>query len=276
MTLQIFTLNWNGEEKLKKLYNSLMPSLKDVDYVWTIKDNDSKDSSKELIKSWQNPNIHLIEYKNNLQNFAEGMNYCFDHAKPADDDFVLLLNNDVVVVDDKSIKNMIDLFKQDSVGLVGARLLYTNTSKIQHCGVCFDPRNGYPFHLNSNIQSGSFDQKNREFQAVTGAVWLTKAKFYKEICKTNKSNIGGLDESYIWGFEDIDGCLAIKYNMNKKVIYCGDSKFYHEESATLKKNPQHKLFLKSNLNIFSTKWRGRYIIDANLYKKDSTYKVYKL
>lgn len=88
------------------------------------------------------------------------MNYIFDKAKPNDDDYVLLLNNDVVFNDTTSLKNMINIMdKDDSVGVVGARLLFNNTDLIQHCGVVFDDKYKFPTHFRSKEKSNENDKK---------------------------------------------------------------------------------------------------------------------
>ena len=91
--LYLFTLNWNGADKLLKLKESIMPNLEELDYTWLIKDNASKDDSAQLIKSWENNNIKCIEYKNNQQNFSAGMNFLFAEASPVDNDLILLLTS---------------------------------------------------------------------------------------------------------------------------------------------------------------------------------------
>ena len=208
--LFIFTLNWEGAEKLKKLYPSLIKSLKDINYEWFIKDNNSKDDSVDYLNSFNNKNIKIIKYKNNLQNFAQGMNFLFTEAKPDDEDYVLLLNNDIIFNDSNSIKNMISIMDKDNdVGVVGARLLYTGTDKLQHAGVVFHPGNHGPNHFRSGQKSDTNSEKNRLFQVVTGAVLLTKSKYYKTIYTDNKSGINGMDEKFHWAFDDVDLCLSL-------------------------------------------------------------------
>ena len=69
------------------------------------------------------------------------MNYLFNIASPADNDTIMLLNNDVIFNDTTSINSMLNIMHKDpSVGVVGARLLYTGTNKLQHAGVVFDKR----------------------------------------------------------------------------------------------------------------------------------------
>lgn len=268
------TLTWNACDKLTKLKDSLLPALAGIDYKWYIKDNASKDDTVAVASSWEG-NIKVIPYKNNMQNFSAGMNFLFNEAKPDDDDYVMILNNDVIFNDTKSIHNMMNIMKKDpDVGVVGARLLYTGTDKLQHCGVVFDPRTKTPTHFRVGEKTDKNAEVNRQFQVVTGAVLLTKASYYKNSCTNNPSGFHGMDERYHWAFDDVDLCLSIKYNQGKKIIYCGETNIFHEESASLKKNPTNKLFMNQNTNYLHGKWAGRYDIDFDIYKRNSKHNLY--
>lgn len=271
--LHILTLNWNGESHLKSLYLSLVHALEGIDYKWMIKDNGSKDNSIEYIKSLNNDNITIFDYKHNRNNFSQGCNFLFREAAPKPNDYILLLNNDIIIKNKDSIKNMIELFESDdNIGVVGAKLLYSDGDMLQHAGVVFSERtNNLPTNYRRGARQDSDSDKNREFQAITGAVMLTKAKYYENICRTNKSGLHGLDELYQWCFEDISACLSIKYDMNKKILYCGNTSFIHEESATLKKNPVNKLFMNHNVKHFLNKWQGKYTNDLDRYMTNSNY-----
>lgn len=276
--LVIMTLTWDAEEKLTRLKNSLMPALsaiKNLKVEWHIKDNASKDKTVENAKTWGD-NVFVYPYKDNLQNFAEGMNFIFDKAKPDDEDYVLLLNNDVVFNDIYSLKNMINIMEKDeSVGIVGARLLFNNTDLIQHCGVVFDDKYKFPTHFRSKEKSNDLDKKNRLFQIVTGAVLLTKAKYYKNVCTDNASGINGLCETFRWAFDDCDMCLNVGYIQKKKIVYCGETNIFHEESASLKKNPVNKLHLKGNLEKLVAKWGKIYKIDKSSYTNNKNLNLYE-
>jgi len=273
--LKILTLNWNGKDKLEKLYPSLINSLKNIDYEWFVKDNNSKDGSIEYLNSFNNNKVKVFAYPNNQQNFSEGCNYIFNKAAPKDNDYIMLLNNDIIFNDTESINKMLSIIKNDdSVGVVGARLLYTNTDLLQHAGVVFVPKYNTPIHFRGREKTDKDSEKNRLFQAVTGAICITKAEYYKNAYTTNKSGISGLNENLNWAFDDIDLCLSVKYNLGKKIVYCGGTNISHEESASLKKNPTNKLFLKHNLTYFLNKWKDRYVIDREIYTKDNKYNLY--
>ena len=273
--LKILTLTWNAIDKLSKLRNSLTPSLAGIDYEWFIKDNKSKDDTVAVAGTWGDK-VTVVPYKDNSQNFAAGCNHLFDIASPQDDDLLMLLNNDVVFGDTHSISNMINIIKKDpTVGAVGARLIYTVTDNLQHAGVVFDNKYKLPTHFRVKNKADDLSIKNREFQAVTGAVLITKAVYFKNIWNKNASGKLGMDENYHWAFDDVDMCLSIKYGMNKKIVYCGNTNIFHEESASLKKNPANKLFLTHNINYLRNKWSHKYIIDRDIYLKNSKYNLYE-
>ena len=270
----IFTLSWQGCDKLTKLKDSLLPGLTKLDLPWTwfIRDNGSTDNTYEISKEWDK-NIQPFKYQNNRQNFSQGMNYLFNTAAPKDNDFILLLNNDVIFNDDVSLKNMLRLISHKDVGIVGARLLFTNTNKLQHAGVVFEGPHKLPVHYRLHELSDEQSQKNRLFQVVTGAVLLLRAGDYRNIIQ-NKSGNCGLDEDFHWSFDDVDLCLSINIKMKKKVVYCGQTNIFHESSASLKKNPTNKLFMNHNVNRLLNKWGKHYVVDKDLYLKNPTYNLY--
>jgi GT2 family glycosyltransferase len=140
--------------------------------------------------------------------------------------------------------------------------------------VVFDKTYKTPIHFRVGQTSDADAEKNRLFQVVTGAVLITKADYYRKAF-TNKSGAPGMDENYHWAFDDVDLCLSIKYNMNKKIVYCGNTNIWHEESATLKKNPANKLFLTHNLQYLFSKWKDRYAIDRDIYTSDPRHNLYR-
>lgn len=262
----VITLNWNGKNKLAKLYPTLIKSLDGIEYKWLVKDNASADGSLDLEKEWNDPNIMFFKYKNNLQNYSQGCNFLLNESDRKPDDFILLLNNDVEFLDTTSLKNMINIINcDDNVGAVGAKLTYPDSNRLQHAGVIISKNyNNLPYHYRLNETTDAHARKSREFQAVTGACLLTKSKY-----------IDNMDEKLIWCFDDIDLCFNIKYNLNKKIVYCGQTNVSHEESASLKLNPINKLFLTHNVNYFRKKWNNRYIVDHKMYLDNQNYNLYK-
>lgn len=268
--LHILTLSWQGLHHLSSLKKSLLPALEDIDYIWHIKDNGSTDDTVKEASTWGDK-VNLIAYKDNAQNFSQGCNYIFNAANPKDDDMVMLLNNDIVLQDTSSISKMISLLKDD-VGIVGAKLLYPDKTRIQHAGVVFTPRYGLPINYRAGQLNDERASKNRYYQSITGAVALLKANTYRSIHK-NKDGSVGLDNEYIWSFEDVDMCLSINLLLKKKVLYCGDVNITHEESASLKKNGLNMIHLNKNAQYFLNKWKHKYKIDYDNYEKNAGYNL---
>ncbi len=272
--LHLLTLTWNACDKLTKLKESLLPCLEGIEYKWLIRDNASVDDTFEVASQWGDK-VKVFKHKNNLDNFSQGMNFLFNEADAKEGDYILLLNNDVTFGDTSSIKKMIKIMEKDAeVGVVGARLLFTGTDKIQHCGVVFQPRYQLPMHFRSKEVSDANAEKDRLFQVVTGAVLLTKAEYFKNSFD-NTSGTKGMDENYHWAFDDVDLCLSIGMNQKKKIVYCGGTKIFHEESASLKKNPANRLYMNHNINYFKKKWLTKYDNDLEVYSKNAKYKLYK-
>lgn len=262
MKIHVLTLTWNALNKLRANSEHLFIAMNDFDWTWHLRDNGSKDETVAEFSDKQN--VCLYDIGHNRDTFAMGMNYLFEKASPAKDDVLLLLNNDVSV-GRESIKQMHSLMTKTKADVVGCRLLYNGTDKLQHAGVIFGPRyNNLPFHFRPGEVSDSNAEKDRYFQAVTAACCLVKASAWEAV--------GGMDEDFKWAFDDVTLCLSIKNN-GGKIAYCGKTKSFHEESASLKKNPVNKMFIQHNVSKFKEKWSGRYDIDHDKYLKNSNYNV---
>ncbi len=258
--INILTLSWNGLDKLQRLRAGLLKNLEStkLPYRWYVRDNGSKDNSVNVLKEW--PEVELLEAGHNRDNFAKGVNSLLKLIKQ--DGSVLLLNNDVEFTNEDTLVKMLSLLK-GNVGAVGLRLLYRDSNQLQHAGVIFGNRyGGMCYHYRHKEISDPVACMNRYFQAVTAAVCLFHLSDLKAV--------NGLDEGFSWAFEDIDLCLRLG-QLNKKIVYCGESFAYHEESATLKKNPVNKMFLTSNVKLFKDKWWSKYELDHEKYLSNPNY-----
>lgn len=260
--IHVLTLTWNGIDKLKTLRPKLLENLDKtvIPYQWHIRDNGSTDDTLQLISSWGEVSVLAVDH--NRDNFAQGMNSLAKRINFNDGDMILLLNNDVEFIDDDSLSTMVSLLKND-VAVVGAKLLYKGTNKLQHAGVIFSEKYGsMPYHFRHQEDDDESSSKNRYFQAVTAAVCLVDAKTFM--------SVGGFDEKFNWAFEDIALCLAIG-SLGKKIAYCGQTNIFHEESASLKRNPVNKMFLHNNVKHFKNTQTSKYHLDHKIYLNNKNY-----
>lgn len=260
--LHVFCLNWNGENLLNTLLISLLENLKNIsqDYSIHIRDNGSTDNSINIIKKYS---INLYSIAHNRDSFSEGMNFLLKETKPDDEDYILLLNNDINFISNNNLNKMIKLQQKTKAGMVGAKLFYPN-KLLSHYGIIFSHKyNTLPWNFKSGEKTSKYDNNNRKFQAVTAACCLVTGHALK------KAN--GFDPEYKWSFEDVDLALNISKIQKLPIVCCGDTNIIHETSISLKKNPVNKLFLNHNVKRFRNKWNNKYIIDHELYLNNKNY-----
>ena len=111
---------------------------------------------------------------------------------------------------------------KDDVGIVGARLLYPNSRKLQHAGVIFSINARTPIHYRRGEMDDEHSAKNRYFQVVTAAVLLCHAKDYRKV---------RMDENFRWAFDDSDFCIQVGTKLGKKIVYCGETEISHDRKC---------------------------------------------
>jgi GT2 family glycosyltransferase len=91
--------------------------------------------------------------------------------------------------------------------------------------------------------------------------------------RSDFEKLGGFDTSYIYGYEDTDLCLKLKFNMGKSSVYCAGAQLIHHEgiSGTFKKHPQ----LKNNMKVFRNRWKDKIFNDHQFYLQNPNFMVYK-
>lgn len=148
---------------------------------------------------------------------------CNRGAGLASTEYLLFLNNDTIPMK-HWLAPMLDIMRKDKeVGIVGSKLLYPGTKTIQHAGVAFN-QHGLPVHIHKSKQ-GRDPEVTRDYyvNAVTGASLMTRKSLFERI--------GGFDESFQNGYEDIDYCLRSGEN-GYLTWYCANSQLYHYESIS--------------------------------------------
>ncbi len=211
-------------------------------------DNASSDHTARVLAAY--PWIKVIRNEKNL-GFAGANNQA---ARVARGRFLVLLNNDTEPWPGW-LASMLRIVREGNVGAVGARLLYPDKT-CQHGGVVvmgnpFGRQDAQPFHHNLQVPFSDEDvRRTRDLQIVTGACLVTPRALYEEL--------GGLDEGYWNGFEDVDYCLKVGAK-GLRVVYDGDAVLYHFESQS-----GIQRFRKSawNTELLERRWRGTFRMDA--------------
>jgi len=248
MKTSIVILTFNGLELNKKCIDSILENT-EGDFELIIVDNASSDGTVDYLGSLTDKRVNVILNKKNA-GFAKGNNQA---AKMVKGDLLVFLNNDTEVTKNwlVPLQKAVDSKK---IGIAGPKLLYSD-GKIQHAGVVFTDK-GFPRHIYRRFDSDfSSANKEREFQAVTGACLATKKEIFVRV--------GGFDEGYINGLEDVDLCFKVK-KIGFKVMYCPESVVVHHESVS-KDRFKH---LYQNIEYYQKKWPNVVADEDDIYRED--------
>jgi GT2 family glycosyltransferase len=142
--------------------------------------------------------IKVLEYAQAF-NYAKINNYAVKHSNS---DIIIFLNDDTEVLDGDWLRKMVFAANNESIGVVGARLLYPDRT-IQHVGVVLGVA-GAAGHFAVGLDSRDsaymgIDIVNREVSAVTGACLAVRHEVF---CK-----LGGFCEDIKVAFSDIEFCV---------------------------------------------------------------------
>ena len=235
----IMPLYNNCEYTEKCLYALAEYTGDDPDYEVILVDNASSDWTKYLLLAFEGD----VEVMRNDENvgFARANN---QGALSARGEYVLFLNNDTEPLEGW-LQAMVRLADSDErIGVVGARLLYPQNDTVQHAGL--EMINGIPDHVYRGVPAEDERvMQSRDLDMVTGACMLVRRTIFEQL--------GGFDEAYRNGVEDVDLCLQVR-SKGYRVVYCAESVLYHHE-GTSEGRFDH---VNENLQRFFAKWQSRF------------------
>jgi len=178
--------------------------------------------------------------------FAAG---CNRGAEEAIGQCILFLNNDMEVTPGWLDPLVTTLDHDPTVGIVGAKLLFPD-QRIQHAGValveCVEERGpvlkGDHIHYRKPADHPAAGIA-QQLQIVTGACLAIRNELFREL--------GGFDEGYWNGNEDVDLCLKAGQR-GWKVVYRPESVVIHYESQS---GPERWSRVQPNIERFNAIWR---------------------
>ncbi|MDY9927604.1 glycosyltransferase family 2 protein [Methanosarcina sp.] len=169
----------------------------------------------------------LIIIKNNENyGFAEGNNIAIKYSLHfLDPDYVLLLNNDVVVDSGFLDELILNAESDQSIGVLGPTIYdYKPPNQIQSAGSRVLWNKGEAINL--TYEHGNIPKIPQEVDSVIGCALLAKSKLFDEI--------GYLNRNYFAYFEETEWCVRAR-NANYKIMYIPKGKVWHKGGATSNK-----------------------------------------
>lgn len=255
----ILILNWNGSEDTKTCLNSLLPHLREEDFVFLI-DNGSGDNSiadlQNYFSSYKHSLItvvpnelksaftekeknYLISNPANL-GFGAGNNVVLKqllHLSP-DFEFAWLLNNDAVVNSESLISLKNTLLKSGDLAAAGSLILnYPDNGLIQCSGVKHYKFFGVSKLINKNKPYKELNKKEDiAFDYLNGASLMFKLKALEKT--------GYFDEKFFLYSEELDLELRL-LAQNYKLYLDLNSRVYHKLGGATNKK-KHLFFYYYN------------------------------
>lgn len=230
---------FNHLAQTKKMYQTLKATLpRGLKYEIIFVDDCSTDDTAEWLRGLEAAHVKTII---NLKNvgFAKANNAGFKIAKG---NVVGLLNNDLIFTT-TWLEPMFDILKSPSLnaGIVGNIQLTVSTEQLDHAGIFLNLLGQFD-HIRDRSQQDPLNYLT--VLGVTGACCLIK--------KSTLDLLGGLDETFVNGCEDIDLCLAVS-ELNLKCYVATNSVIYHHVSLSRDRSSKQN---ELNSRELRNKWRA--------------------
>lgn len=214
-------------------------------------DNGSMEPHTEkVISDWLNREPDRFKcYKYNLPfNYSKINNFAVTKAQG---DFLLFLNNDTEVITPDWIEGMVEQSQRQSVGAVGATLLYPDNT-IQHAGIILGIAN-FAGHSHKHLPATTPGYFGRtitinNYSAVTGACLMCKREVFKAV--------GGFNEELTISCNDVEMCLKL-IDKGYRNVCLPHVKLYHYESKSRGQDitPEKKARFLQETELMYRDWR---------------------
>lgn len=208
---------------LKQCVDSIYKFTECQNYEIIVIDNGSCEENHEEISKYLNKKEIKYIYGEYDFNFSL---MCNIGARASKGDYLLFLNDDVEIIRDGWLTVMLGMAQQPHVGAVGAKLLYPDSTLIQHAGVSNlveGPGHNFMKYDDSGVYNFGFNRVDYDCAAVTGACLMVNRDVFTEV--------DGFDESFPVAYNDVDLCYKLieagYYNIQRNDVIC-----YHHESLS--------------------------------------------
>lgn len=208
---------------LRKCIDSILEKTKYQNFEVLIVDNQSSEpETLALLGELEHKGIKILKFPSKF-NFSAICNLA---ASQASGKYLCFLNNDTEITEPNWLSNMVEHANHPNVGVVGAVLRFPD-GKLQHMGISLNFGGVATHPFRGSQGTPSVPTECFQVSAVTFACALVSAENY--------SLLGGLDEVFSSGFNDVDfGIRCAEQNLTN--IVCGRAHLTHAESVSRPKS----------------------------------------
>jgi GT2 family glycosyltransferase len=248
--ISVVNLIHNRDEMSYRCLVALSAALRGLPHEVICVDNASTESLSSVTAAGHLFSDFRILRFEESRTFASANNCAVGHSKY---DWLLFLNNDVMP-EEESVAALLEAVQVPGVGAAGAKLCYPD-GRIQHAGMA-QMLWGYAsnFGVGALSTDPRFCERSERFALTAAMLCISRELF---------DLIGGFDERFIWGYEDVDLCLKVRA-AGRLPLFEPAAGGTHLESATLRdvRLPSH---LEHNYRLYREIW------DEELRPRESAY-----
>ena len=245
----------DNESVLKQCIRSIYEHTDYPNYEIVVIDNGSKEQVRTGLEQFRQECAFTYLYQPMDFNFSR---MCNLGVKESKGEYILLLNDDMEAIEASWLTRMVGQASLKHVGAVGAKLLYPDSTKIQHVGISntvYGP--GHKLrHLDDTLSY--YYGRNRfvyDMIGVTAACLL--------MCRDEFTALDGLFEGLAVAYNDVDLCFRLcdkgLYNVQRN-----DVVLYHHESLSRGDDMQDENKMKRLMKERNVLYRRH----AKLYRQD--------
>jgi GT2 family glycosyltransferase len=256
--VSIIVLNRDGEHHLRRLLPSIRAYTIYPNYEVIVVDNDSSDGSRVFVRSFALKGLRLVRLRENMS-FSAANNR---GAQEARGDILVFLNNDTEVCYGWLWQLVRTLEADPQAGCAAATLIYPELTEadkggdwvlpgfsVQHSGIAFRFEGDFlrPYNKGRFLHPLHIPRTDRIEPAVTAAAMAWRADVFRRL--------GGFDEGYRFGYEDVDLCLRAG-EAGHRVYLSGKSFVIHHEFGTQKQTDRvtKRVNRINNIQRFAARW----------------------
>lgn len=261
--IAIVVLNWKQAQlSIETIESILKTEAKNHVFHIFLIDNGSPDTSLKQFhnKFNKNKNISILNTGDNL-GYVGGNNFGIKAALEQNFDWVLLINNDVLV-DKNFLNQLIDATKKDkNLKILGPKIYFAPGHEyhkdryqkkdlgkvIWSVGGDIDWKNIMGSNAGiDQVDHGQFNQTKNNLDFISGCCILIKSDVF--------TKIGFLDEKYFMYLEDADFCIRAKLSGYKNA-YIPTSIIWHINAGSSSSGSElHNYFLTRNRLLFGYRY----------------------
>lgn len=223
MKISIIIVTYDSQTEIRLCLESLYTHLKNFEFEIIVVDNNSKDSTKKIVKN-NFKSVKVIENESN-RGFSVANN---QGAKLAKGDFLFFLNPDSIL-SENVIEKLLKVYNTNlNVGIVAPKIIDENYDFVESTGdypnffsLTYELFGMYlflPLSLFGYRHTNIIEDKNISGW-VSGACFLIKKDFF--------TSLNGFDENFFLYYEDTDLCFRMKNILKKNILIINEANVMH-------------------------------------------------